>query len=140
MVRATPSVEFGGVSVLSDRLARGRAEKGWSQERTASEVGAAKSTWSDWERGDVRPRPEKLRKIGETLGIPHDELTELFVLSSEEPAATPLSLEARVERLEREMAGLKREHHQALSLLKDVMRLRNALAHAPNQAPAATGQ
>jgi len=127
------------VSVLSDRLALGRADKGWSQKRTAAEIGIPESTWSDWERGKVRPRPERLRKVSEKLGIPHDELSELLVLSAEEQPG-PLPLEDRVDALEREVADLKRELQQAMSTLGEVTKLRNALLHAPSQAPAATGR
>lgn len=146
MFRATPSVQFGLVSVLSDRLALGRADKGWSGKRTAAEIGVPESTWNDWERGKVRPRPEKLRKIADTLNISHEELSELLVLAAEEPAAAPL-LEERVETLQKEMKQLKREVKelkreidQAMALLQDVTKLRNALLHAPSQAPAATGR
>jgi transcriptional regulator with XRE-family HTH domain len=126
------------MSVLGDRLALGRADKGWSQKRTAAEVGIPESTWNDWERGKVRPRPEKLKKVSETLGIPHDELSELLVLSAGEPATPPL--EDRVQTLEGEVADLKRELQQAMQLLQEVTKLRNALLHAPSQAPAATGR
>lgn len=134
------------MSVLSDRLALGRADKGWSGKRTAAEIGVPESTWNDWERGKVRPRPEKLRKIADTLNISHEELSELLVLAAEEPAAAPL-LEERVETLQKEMKQLKREVKelkreidQAMALLQDVTKLRNALLHAPSQAPAATGR
>ena len=137
MVRATPSVQFGFVSVLGDRLALGRADKGWSQKRTAAELGIPESTWNDWERGKVRPRPERLMKVSEVLGIPLDELSELLVLSAGAPAMAPL--EDRVENLEREVADLKREVEQAMAKLQEVTKLRNALLHAPSQAPAATG-
>jgi transcriptional regulator with XRE-family HTH domain len=147
VVRATPSVQFRFVSVLGDRLALGRADKGWSQKRTAAEIGIPESTWSDWERGKVRPRPEKLRKIAETLDISHEELSELLVLAAEEPAALEPRLEERVEtlqkevkQLKREVKELKREIEQAMGLLQDVTKLRNALLHAPSQAPAATGR
>jgi transcriptional regulator with XRE-family HTH domain len=126
------------VSVLGDRLALGRADKGWSQKRTAAEIGVPESTWNDWERGKVRPRPEKLKQVSEKLGIPLAELSELLVLSAGEPLLAPL--EDRVETLEREVANLKRELHKATAMLAEVTKLRNALLHAPSQAPAATGQ
>jgi transcriptional regulator with XRE-family HTH domain len=147
VVRAPRSVQFGLVSVLSDRLALGRADKGWSGKRTAAQVGVPESTWNDWERGKVRPRPEKLRKIGEALDIPHEELSELLVLAAEEPSTNPPMLEERVATLQREVKDLKREVkelkrdlHQALAMMEDVTKLRNALAHAPSQAPAATSR
>lgn len=117
--------------MLGQAFRQWRNEKGWSQREAAGEVNAAPSTWNDWETGDVRPHPSKLRKIAEVFGKPHDEILRLYAQAAEEPASKPpvMTAEARMGRLESaikdltetvaaalgELAALREEVRQLLS-------------------------
>ena len=51
-----------------DYLRKRRLELGWTQKRTATELGVSEDTLRDWELGKQDPKPSRLPKIIQFLG------------------------------------------------------------------------
>lgn len=74
----TMEIEFG------HRLSRILAEKGWDQAKLAKKMAVSGPTVSRWLSGKDFPRPGKLKKLWQVLGVTPTEL-----LGDSTPAATP---------------------------------------------------
>jgi transcriptional regulator with XRE-family HTH domain len=59
---------------FGERLAHLRAERGWSQEEAAQEIGISHRNYQKWEKGETRPRLTNERKIADTFEISLEEL------------------------------------------------------------------
>ncbi len=51
-----------------DHLRQRRLELGWTQKRTATQLGISDDTLRDWELGRMEPKPRRIRAIVEFLG------------------------------------------------------------------------
>jgi len=60
--------------IITTRIRALRTERGWSQERLAEECGLARTTLSDIENGNRRPRIDTCQIIAEALEVTVDEL------------------------------------------------------------------
>lgn len=104
---------------IGDRIREARQARTWGQRKLATTLGVPQSRISDWERGRWAPARANLAKIAKALGVTTDSL-----LGADQPGHTegdtttsPSSMEgayvspavaARVRKLERENAALKR--------------------------------
>jgi len=70
-----------------ENLRRLRADKGWSQDRAAREVGVPVRTYLNWELGKSEPRMTAVVRLARTYGVTTDEL--LAGVGEEEPAPEP---------------------------------------------------
>lgn len=57
-------------------LERARKEKGFSQEYIARQLGVARATVDNWEKGVTTPTLPMAAKLAEVLGIPLQALAE----------------------------------------------------------------
>lgn len=55
-----------------EHIRKRRLDLGWTQKRTATELGVSEDTLRDWELGNMEPKPRKLPRIGEFLGYQPD--------------------------------------------------------------------
>lgn len=71
-----------------ERLREVRLEKGCTQAELAKAIGVTKSTMAKYDRGELEPNIEKIRKIASVLGVssdyllgkdPNEEMLRLFV-------------------------------------------------------------
>ncbi len=53
-----------------------RKKKGWRQDDLAKQIGVARSVISDYETGKTLPKPERMRKLAEVLGVDFKLLLE----------------------------------------------------------------
>ncbi|WP_265594516.1 helix-turn-helix transcriptional regulator [Haloferula sp. BvORR071] len=53
-------------------MRRRRLELGWTQKRTAADIGVSEDTLRDWELGTMEPKPKKLPRIAAFLGYEPD--------------------------------------------------------------------
>ena len=54
---------------FSDRLRNARAESGLSRQQIADKLGITYQSVSEWETKGNRPRPDRLQKLAQVLGV-----------------------------------------------------------------------
>ncbi len=59
---------------IGERIARARANRGWSQRKLADEINAEQTTISSWERSRTEPSREYVERVATALGISVAEL------------------------------------------------------------------
>jgi transcriptional regulator with XRE-family HTH domain len=79
--RPTPMISDG--CELGRRLSRARREARLTLDEVATRLGVSKPTVWAWEKGNAKPRPERMDAIADVLGIPPTELS-VTVRSPEE--------------------------------------------------------
>jgi transcriptional regulator with XRE-family HTH domain len=75
--RARSPEEKKADSVLGRRLAKVRKDRGFTQVELADATGVIQTIISDYERGKLRPNPDMLVKLAQTLQVSTDELLGL---------------------------------------------------------------
>lgn len=51
-----------------------RANKNWTQEMSAKEVGVSVETWSNWERAKTYPDVPQIIKIEQVFNVKYDDI------------------------------------------------------------------
>ena len=66
-----------------------RTARGWSQDRTAREVGVPVRTYTNWELGEREPRMMAIVMLSRAFGVTADELLAGEEPPAEDPAPEP---------------------------------------------------
>jgi transcriptional regulator with XRE-family HTH domain len=56
-------------ATLAERLLQARRKNGWSTGEAASQLGVDRTTWQDWERGELILFRKHRAKVAELLGL-----------------------------------------------------------------------
>ena len=72
--------------ILKCRIKQARKAKSWTMTRLADEVGLTRQSISQFEKGDAKPSPEKLREIAKKLEQPAQYFTWQETYTKESPA------------------------------------------------------
>jgi len=73
-----------GKEAISERIARIRKNRGFTQVELADQMGIIQKLISDYERGRIRPHPEMLARFALALEVSTDELVGLKKIKTNE--------------------------------------------------------
>ena len=102
-------------SIIGQRIAELRKEKGWTQAELADKLGVTHQAVSQWERSETLPDILTLPKLAEIFGESINT-----ILGTEEPAAAPTpDTAAPTPEVSAEEASLKQSIEERLAALSD---------------------
>ncbi|MGW4487875.1 helix-turn-helix domain-containing protein [Amycolatopsis sp. NPDC004368] len=86
------------LKALGDRIRRARKDRGFTQQKLATAVGASQVAVSEWERGVTFP--SKFKELGHVLGLDVDEI--YAVARSEDPVVQAITRQSKLPKEQRE--------------------------------------